>query len=358
MFSNVHAVLLEVDVTNATNDKKLVSYPFTVKISSIDSQNRPHNPKTLKFQTGQDGGYESEIAVETGKMIEIEVNYRGISYYSRAGEVKDSTEKHSFNVPVYDISDKKENIIVSERNITLVPKNEGLVQVFEKLKIENSGSTTYVGKFNDELDVTQVLYIPMPRGYELTGLRGITSSRVYTLSGGIVSKEEIKPGIHEIFMYYNVLSDTGFFDFSLFTQKDAPEIRFVSLYFPVEKKWKIKSSDLKSAGEQVFGNRSFNIWKGSVDSALRIKIYGPTYEGIISRWFISILLIFSVLLTVLYLCRSPIKMLHLKREKKRLETVLSGIKHEASGDKMRGDYLTFLQIIRGRLKEIEHKLGT
>ena len=213
-----------------------------------------------------------------------------------------------------------------------------------------------MGKFNDDLDVTQALYIPMPRGYVLEGLQGIPTTGIYTLSSSIVSKNDIKPGIHEANLYYRVSSDTGFFDFSLFTQKDAPETKYISLYFPKDKKWKIHTSSLKSAGEENIGNRTYSAWKGTADSVLRIKVYSPAYEGLISRWAISIILIFGVLLTVMYFCRTPIKLWHLKREKKRLESLLSGLNDTAGKNEVREEYQSFAGIIRGRLKEIEQKV--
>lgn len=349
---------MKVDITNATKGEKMASYPFTVKIISMDSRQRSEKTETLEFKTGPDGIYESNIDIKTGTAIKVDVNYRGISYSSQTRAVKTGTEKLSFLLPVYKITDRKENIAITERHVTLVPQNEKVIKVYETLRIENSGNSTYVGKFNDDLDVTQALYIPMPRGYVLEGLQGIPTTGIYTRSGGIVSKNDIKPGIHEANLYYRVSSDTGFFDFSLFTQKDAPETRYISFYFPKDEKWKIHTSSLKSAGEENIGNRTYSAWKGTADSVLRIKVYSPAYEGIISRWAVSIILIFGVLLTALYLCRAPLKLWHLKREKKRLKSVLSGINDTAGENDNLKEYQPLLRIVSGRLKKIERKLGT
>lgn len=358
VINNAYAVTLKVDITNSTKGEKMASYPFSVKISGTDPRNKSEKPKTLEFNTGPDGVYETEIDVKKGAAIEVEVNYRGIIYTSQTEKVKTGIETFSFIVPVYSITDKRKNIAVTERRITLVLRNEKIIQVNERLKIENSGNKTYIGKFNDDLDLTQVLYIPMPNGYELTSLRGIPYSEIYTVSGGIVTRADVKPGTHEILIKYYLKSDTGFFDFSLFTQKDAPEMGFISLYFPKDDGWKINHPGLKAAGEEQITGKTYYVMKGMAESAMRMSIYGPTYEGIVFRWSISIIAIFVALLTCMYLFRNSINMWHIKREKKRLESMLSGINDRAGENDINGDYQPFVNIVQGRLKKIERRLGT
>jgi hypothetical protein len=358
VINNAYAVSMRVDITNLTKNEKMASYPFTVKISGTGPSNRSEKPKTQEFNTGPDGIYEGEINVNKGTIIEVDVNYRGISYTSQTEKVKTGMETFSFVVPVYSITDKLENIAVTERRVTLVPSSEKVIQVYERLKIENSGNKTYVGKFNDDLDLTQVLYIPMPPGYELTDLRGIPYSGIYTVSGGIVTRENIKPGTHELLINYYVKSDTGFFDFSLLTQKDAPEMGFISLYFLKDDGWKINPSGLKAAGEEQIAGRTYYVMKGIAESALHISIYGPTYEGIVFRWGVSIIVIFATLLICMYLCRNSINMWQIKREKKRLESMLSVINDRAGEHDINGDYQPFANIVHGRLQEIERRLGT
>ncbi len=358
VINNAYAVTLKVDIANSTKGEKMASYPFSVKISGTDPRNKSEKPKTLEFNTGPDGVYETEIDVKKGAAIEVEVNYRGIIYTSQTEKVKTGIETFSFIVPVYSITDKRKNIAVTERRVTLVLRNEKIIQVNERLKIENSGNKTYIGKFNDDLDLTQVLYIPMPNGYELTSLRGIPYSGIYTVSGGIVTREDVKPGTHEILINYYVKSDTGFFDFSLFTQKDAPEMGFISLYFPKDDGWKINHPGLKAAGEEQITGKTYYVMKGMAESAMRMSIYGPTYEGIVFRWSVSIIAIFTILLTCMYLCRNSINMWHIKREKKRLESMLSGINDRAGENDINGDYQPFVNIVQGRLKKIERRLGT
>jgi hypothetical protein len=349
-------VTLKVDITNATKGEKMASYPFTVQVITMDSAYRLKKKEKLEFKTGPDGIYEGNVDIKKGTAVSIEVNYRGISHSSQLRAVKTDIEKLSFHVPVYNITDRQENIAVTERHVTLVPKNNKVIEVYDSIRIENSGNSTYVGKFNDELEVTQAIYIPMPRGYVLNGLRGIPNTGIYTLSSGIVSKNEVKPGIHEANLFYKVSSDTGFFDFSLFTQKDAPEIKYISLYFPKDKTWKINTSGLKPAGDETIGNRVYDAWKGSADSVLSVKVYSPAYEGTMSRWTVFIILIFSVLLTVMYLCRALIRSWHLKREKKRLESLISGLKERIADNEFREEYQSFSRIIKGRLKEIKQQV--
>jgi hypothetical protein len=261
-------------------------------------------------------------------------------------------------VPVYDISDRKETIAITERSVTVVPRDERVIQVYEELKVENSGNTTYVGKFNDELDLTQVLHIPLPAGYSLNSLQGIPYSMTYTLGNALVTREDIKPGKHTLSIYYKLISDTGFFDLSMFSQKDAPEIRYLSLNFPQDKTWKIKLSGLKSAGEQIMGDKTFNTWKGIAGSVTHIKVYAPSYRSITLFWSALLIPIFGIALGTLYVCKVPVKQWYMKRERKRLKSILSDINEETAETGKDKFYRPFTNIITGRLKEIDQRLDS
>jgi hypothetical protein len=357
--------MLNVDITNATKGDKMAGYPFNVIVSNSNAQKKIDPVETLTFQTGPDGTFSGEIDVQEKTSLTVEVNYRGINYRSQTVEVKKSEENLSLPVPVYDISDRKENIAITERIVTLIPKNERVMQVYDHLKIENRGKTSYVGKFNDELDLTQVLNIPMPAGYVLTNIQGIPYNMTYSRSNALITREEIKPGQHVVTLNYHVISDTGFFDFSLYTQKDAPETSSLSLYFPEEESWKIKLSGLTPAGEQVMGNRTYSIWKGASSDVLRkgassdvlrIKAYGPTYVQTTLLWTISIFMLFGVTVTVLSFCREPVRLWYMKREKKRLDSLLSAVKDETGESGTDEFYSPFLPIISGRLKELKQRL--
>lgn len=359
LISDAYAVRLNVDIINSTTGEKMASYPFTVKISDTDYPDRSEKYETLEFNTGSDGLYVGDIDVRKENAIAVEVNYRGILYNSQSEKVKTGTETFSFTVPVYSITDSMKNVAVSERIVMLIPHNEKVIQVYERLKIENSGNKTYIGKFNDELDMPQVLYVPMPRGYELAGLRGMPYSGIYTTAGGIVTRQDIKPGTHEMLINYYVRSDIGFFDFSLFARKDSPEMGHISLYFPKDDRWKINYSGLNAAGEEQSAGTTYYVVKGMADDAFSISIYGPTYDGIKFRWGVYIIVIFVASLTCLYFCRNYLHLWQIKQEKKRLEYMLSNINGgRADGPRSGGEYQPFINIIHGRLKEIERKLGT
>jgi hypothetical protein len=350
--------MLNVDITNATKGEKVAGYPFNIVITDINGRGKGDNTETLEFQTGPDGTFDGEIDVQGNKKLTVEINYKGIYYRSQAADVKKGVEKLSHPVTVYDISDRKETIAVTERIVTLVPLNERILQVYEHLEVENTGNTTYVGKFNDELDLTQVLHIPLPEGYVLTNLQGIPYSMTYTLSNALVTREDIKPGKHRVSLNYQVISDTGFFDLSLFSQNDAPEIRYLSLYFTDKESWKIKLSGLKPAGEQVMGNKTYKKWKGLTGSVVHIKVYGPVYKQTSLLWTILIVLLFCVTIATLYLCRENIRLWYMKRERDRLESMLSTVKEEA-GETGTGEfYKPFMRIISTRLKEIEQRTGS
>jgi hypothetical protein len=351
MLSGAHAVTLNVDITNVTRGEKMSEYPFSVIVSGSGTE----QSEALDFRTNADGSFQGTIPVQSRKMLAVEVSYRGTTYRSRSVEVREGVEQLSLPVPVYDISDRKDNIVITDRLLTLYPRSERVVQVFERLTVENSGNTTYVGRFNDELDMNQILYIPMPAGYVLSGFRGITNKGAYTLSSALVTRSEIIPGTHVISLNYHVISDTGFFDFSLFTQKDAPEIRYLTLYVLRDENWNIKLSGLRPAGVRVTGGKTYAAWKGLSASATRIKIYGPSYRNTSLAWTIFIATLLFTAFAALYMMREHIRSWNAVREKERLESILAGIKEDTAGVETDSFILPFTRIISRRLKDLEQR---
>jgi hypothetical protein len=356
--SNAHAVTLNVDITNVTRGEKMSEYPFSVIVSGSSAGDRAEKGKTLNFRTNADGSSQITLPVEKKKLLTIEVNYRGTTYRSRTIEATEGMEQLSLPVPVYDISDRKEDIAITERLMTLYPRSGRVLQVFERLKIVNSGNTTYVGKFNNELDLNQILYIPMPAGYVLSSYQGISDKGAYTRSSALVSRSEITPGTHEISLNYHVISDTGFFDLSLFTQKDAPEIRYLTLYFLQEDNWKIKLSGLKPAGEHIIGKKTYSAWKGLTGSASRITVYGPAYRNTSLFWTAIIIVLMCAALSALYFSRGLLRSWNAKREKERLESILADAEEDTSDTETGTFYPPFIRIINSRLKDLEQRTGT
>lgn len=357
--SSAHAVILKVKITNATKGENMSSYPFDVVIDDSISSPKRGSTKALTFQTGPEGMYKGDLDIQENKKLTVEVNYRGIKYRSQTVEVKNSVDHLSLPVPVYDISDRSENIAITERFVTVVPHDDkAIIQVYEQLEVDNSGDKTYVGKFNDELDLTQVLHIPLPAGYSLNGLQGISYQMTYTLGNALVTREDIKPGKHRLSIYYRLVSDTGFFDLSMFSQKDAPEIRNMSLYFPQKTDWKIKLSGLKSAGDHTMGDKTFDAWKGRGDSVTKVRVYAPSYRNPTLFWSALLIPIFGIAFGTLYVCNGPIRQWNMKRERKRLETILADINDNAEEAGKGEFYRPFTNIITSRLKEIDQRLDT
>ena len=195
--------------------------------------------------------------------------------------VTDNKRRHyDLVVEGYEITSSHGEIAIPSRTMVINPVDERTLEVFDSLLVINSSRRTYVGAFNDKLDLSQVLYLPVPESYRLNGFQaGTAVPRIRTLGRGIVSQNEVKPGESRIAMRYLVVSDTGFFDLSLFSEKDAPEVGALDLYFPESGNWRLKPAALKPAGRKTFDSTDYQIWQGSPGSVLRLKAYGPTYAG-------------------------------------------------------------------------------
>ncbi len=94
--------------------------------------------------------------------------------------------------------------------MVISPQDEHTLQVFEVIIVKNTGKTTFVGRFNDELDTEQVLFVPLPMGYRLSQVMGLNTRKILTFNGGIVTQDVVTPGEREIVIGYLLKSDTGF----------------------------------------------------------------------------------------------------------------------------------------------------
>jgi hypothetical protein len=290
--------------------------------------------------------------------MRIEVNYRGIPYESGVLTVRTGRESFSLSLPVYELTDDREQVVIAERETVLVPQNERIIQVFETLTVENTGNRTYIGKFSDELDVNKVLFVAMPRGYQLQGLDGVPSSEVLTLNSGLATRHAVTPGTRRIVLTYAVRSDTGFFDLSLFEAADSPETRYLSVLFPEAPDWDIRTGDLREAGSRQFGEQRYTEWKGTFGSVNRIRVYGPTYTPRTRIWTVTLALVLLLALIGLALLRQPGRNWYLLREHRRLETLLEEMKNGLSESGLTEYYGPFLATIEERLREIDARLGT
>ena len=284
-----------------------------------------------------------------------EVNYRGLVYSSGPKFIQGKLQHYDLAVEVYEITSSHEEVSIPSRTMVITPTDERTLEVYESLQVNNSGNHTYVGTFNDELDLTQVLHIPVPESYRLREIQtGADSSKIRTLGRAIVSQNEIKPGTSQISMRYLVVSDIGFFDLSLFNQKDTPLVEELNLYFPVVSKWHVKSATLKQAGEELLRNKKHWIWKGQPGSVLRLKAYGPTYTGGFNFWHITIILAFLVAGVCLFLTRKKISHWYLNQEEKKLEKLQTLLLKETDSQELTEYYQPLRLMLDNRLQEAKH----
>jgi len=349
------AVTFSANITNITKGIVISDYPVSVRLVNANNSRQKGAIREIEGRTDNDGFFAGRIEAPTGKVLVAEVNYRGLAYLSKLKFIKSNQQHYDLPVEVYEITSSHEEVTIPSRTMLLTPIDERTLEVYDTLQVNNSGNHTYVGAFNDELDLTQILHIPVPESYRLRGIQvGAGSSKIRTLGRAIVSQKEVKPGTSQISMRYLVVSDIGFFDLSLFNQKDTPLVEELNLYFPVVNKWHVKPATLESAGEEVQGNKRFGVWKGQPGSVLRLKAYGPTYTGGFTYWHMAMILAFLVTGICLLLTRNKINLWQLNQEKKKLGRLQDIISRESDDQELAEYYQPLRQVLNNRLQEAKH----
>jgi hypothetical protein len=357
ILSNAYAVPFTLTVTNVSKDEKLPNYPVSVKIVNPRTDGTFETVRSLSFDTDTAGILEGTIDGSSGKAIIGEMNYRGITYLSPLIGIDKAERKYSLDISVFEITDNMEYVTIPQRMMIVSPVDARTIQVFEKLVIENKGDVSYVGKFNEELDIHQVLYIPVPQWYRLNQVQGIDTRKIFTYNRGIISQEGIIPGKREIMLGYTVGSDTGFFDLTLLSQKDSPHAKDLSFMFQKADGWSVKIPRFKMAGDEGLFGKSYSTWKGRAGSLVHIKIYGPEYQGLLSVWTVALVLAFVVAIIGLFFGRNVIRLWQLRNESTRLEMILSRLKDEADRGDLKGYYLPYKQTIENRVIAIQERLN-
>ncbi len=347
-----NAATFSVSIRNVTKQETLAKYPVTVSVGNKDGQGKFKPQRTVESRTREDGIAVGEINQAGKSLLWAEVLYRGVHYRSKPVRMVSGREEYALQVPVYEITDVNPGVSIESRQMIVLTKNERSLEIYETLVVTNKSEMTYVGRFNDELDLNQVLFIPMPSGYMLYGFSGYEKQKIRTLGSGLATQNEVLPGSHEINIHYYIQSDTGEFDLDLLSQKDAPEINSFTLFFPKENAWKLKQSALSKSGEEFINKIPYTILKGKPGSALRITVFGPTYEGGFGLWHVSIILSFVLALITLFLARESIRSRALAREEQRLEDLIEELDQESSDNGMDGKYAFMRQTIKKRMEYI------
>ena len=339
-------------ITNITKDVVVSDYPVSVRVANTKNGRLQETIREIKGRTNSEGLFVREIEAPAGKVIVAEVNYRGFAYLSKPVISNDKRQHYDLAVEVYEITSSHADVILPSRTMVITPINERTLEIYDSLEVKNSGNKTYVGTFNDELDLTQVLHIPMPESYRLRGIQtGADSSKIRTLGRAIVSQKEVKPGDSQISMRYLVVSDIGFFNLSLFSQKDTPEVEDLNLYFPAASEWQLKPASMKPAGEEVLGKANYRIWKGQPGSVLRLKAYSPSYAGGFNFWHVAIILAFFITGVCLLLGRKKINLWYLNQEDKKLRKLQTMLSQEADDQELAEYYQPLRQVLNNRLQE-------
>ena len=342
-------------ITNITKDVVVGDYPISVRLVNTSNSRQKGTIREIEGRTNSDGFFASEIEALPGKILVAEVNYRGLAYLSKPIFIKGKQQHYDLAVEVYEITSSHADVSLPSRRMVIIPIDERTLEIYDSLEVKNSGDKTYVGTFNDGLDLTQVLHIPVPADYKLRGYQaGGISPRVRTFGTALISQNEIRPGNSQISMRYLVVSDIGFFNLSLLSQKDTPEIQELNLYFPAASEWQLKPATLKPAGEETLGDTNYRIWKGRPGSILRLKAYGPTYAGGFNFWHVAIILAFLITGVCFLLGRKKINLWYLNQEEKKLKKLQSMLPQETDDQELAEYYQPLRLVLASRLQEAKH----
>ncbi len=359
--ANAFALSVRVTVTNATKDEKLFNYPFKLLAVEPDKYGGIRVLKTHEFRTGPSGTFKGEMDVSAGKAIMGEINYRGVLYYSPLLHIKKEQDNYTLDFNVYEITDKADNVEISERLITINPYDDKTVTIYDTILVENNSRFTYVGKYNDKLKTNQTLFIPLPAGYSLTKVQGIDQQEIHPLSGGMVSQSEILPGESSISLKYFVKSDIGVFDLSLYGEDNSPMVKSIFLFFQNKEKWKAESSNLQYRGEKKSEGSApgiFNVWEGKDLRRINFIVSAPSRQAFFNLWQASVLIALVISVFGLFIMKDRVYKWNIRREKKRLERILTRLKDEADAEDLRGYYKSFLKVLEDRSREIEERPGS
>jgi len=350
------AASVRVMVQNSTKQEALAKYPVTISVGNKDIKDKYQSVRSMELRTDEDGAASGKIDTTRASLIRAEVVYRGVPYHSEFIKLSPGMESYTLDVPAYEITNDNSTVSVESRRMIIITKNDRSLEIYETLVVKNSGNMAYVGRFNDELDLNQVLFIPMPRSYMLYGFSGYETTKIRTNGSGVATQNEVIPGTNEINLHYYIQSDTGEFDLDLLSQKDAPEILNFTVFFPKENSWKLRQSGLKKAGEEFVNKIPYAVMKGTHGSIVKMKVFGPTYEGGFGLWHISIILAFVLTALSLFMARENIRTRMLVKEEERLQDLLGDVDQElqeSGDDELTNSYAFFRQTLQRRLNTIE-----
>jgi hypothetical protein len=353
---NSQAASFTVEVTNRTSDVVLSDYP--IKVEVMAKKNNWSFSSLLKTEgrTDADGNFSGEIEAGVDTFLVARVYYRGIEYSSGMKPFSAKEELYNLKVPVYEITSSGDGVSITSRKLQIKIINEQTLEVSDNLQVENSNGKTFIGAFNNELDLTQVLQIPMPSGYRLKGYQAGESPKIKTFKGAIVTQNEIKPGTSSISMSYHLQSDIGSFDLSLFSAKDAPATEELALYYPLAADWRMKQKGLAAAGGVEFGSKTYSVFKGKPDPILHMTFLGPAYKGGLGAWHVMMLLAFSVSAASLFSARNYIRQRHLQREREKLVRLQEKLVKESQSEELKDFYRPIERVINNRILEINSEV--
>lgn len=353
------AALIEVSALNKTSGEALADFPLTITVLKGGGAAALSPVRSVEVRTDSRGIFSGEVDTSSGTGVTSSVNFRGVEYRSESVELKgpDAQGPARLQVAVYDITDNGSSIVITNREIIVKPLNEGNLTVYDIMTVENRGNKTYIGTFNDEIDATHVLYIPISYGTILTNVQGLSPSKVLTLGQGIVTQDELPPGSRQITFQYMVKSDIGLFDMTLPWIKEAPPTEKFSFYFSNKNTaaWKTSVSGMKKGPDRSFGPEPYSSWS-TRKRHFKIRIYGPTYKGTSIVWIFAMLLSIALSTAGFLIWKRHLKVLNLRHEKARVDDLIERLGHETRELGNANRYEPAAKALARRQAELEARL--
>ncbi|MFQ5901007.1 MAG: hypothetical protein ACE5IH_05565, partial [Thermodesulfobacteriota bacterium] len=294
-----------------------------------------------------------------GMYLGVETAYRGTTYSTPFQPVEDKGE-YRFTLPVYELSDREDLVSIKERTVFIKSIEGGTIAISETITISNTGNKTYVGRFNDEEDLHQVVRIGMPGGYERPTIDGVDLKDIIPRGDGLVINERVKPGEKDIFLSYKLRTDIGFFEFHF--PVTTPYERFRLLLSP-DIDWKVKTIRLKKKGNVKMGGVDYLQWEGGdlkKGAIVIVRLKSPEKGGVIGINELSILggLILGLAVAGIYLkkVRRPSD---IAEQKEYLIDIVENLNEQTKDlETTKKLYAPYRETLLKRIQEIDSILGT
>ena len=378
----LEAAGFSVEVRNGTRGTAVADYPVTVWVRPPEGQGGTRVP--IGDRTDAAGRFRGEMSWAPGSVLSAEVHYRGATYRSAPVVIGDETKNYQMRVTVYEITSSRAGVHILSRRMVLAPKDGRTLEVDELLRVANSGDKTYVGTFDNQLDMREVLPIAMPTNSILLAFTSSGTSEVSQGGQALVSRSPLPPGTTTITLRYAVRSDTGRYDLTLVRGENAPPTDEFSLLVPRNRftreggwmtsllrgiglaslaygrpvwsgaahSWTIDPATLGRAGTATVDGVVYRMLRGRPGITLRLAAYGPSYKGGFGLWQLWLFAALLLPALTLFLLGRRLRRHHRRQEYLRLVQLLGMVDDQTGSQSQRQYYQPLLRVLEDRLTKL------